>query len=126
VDLRSSNLKDLDLSESTKDLLFADFDSKTQWPSSDKMPVDFDRQKIMEMNKDPGLGIRSLHDQGIDRTEVGIAIIDQTLLVDHICRTCKDIWELAAPGYLLFHKDFRSSYSFGSLDSSNATSQPNR
>ena len=84
VDLRSSNLKDLDLSQSTKDLLFADFDSKTQWPSSDKMPVDFDWQKILEMNKDPGLGIRTLHDQGIDGMGVGVAIIDQTLLVDHI------------------------------------------
>ena len=84
VDLRSSNLKDLDLSQSTKDLLFADFDSKTQWPSSDKMPADFDWQKIMETGKDPGLGIRALHEQEIDGTGVGIAIIDQTLLVDHI------------------------------------------
>ena len=84
VDLRSSDLTKLDLSRSTSDLFFADFDSKTQWPDADKMPTDFDWQKIMEVNKDPGLGIRALHDQGITGAGVGIAIIDQTLLVDHI------------------------------------------
>jgi hypothetical protein len=84
VDLRSSNLTKLDLSKSKDDLLFADFDSKTQWPTADKMPVDFDWQNIMETAKDPGLGILALHDQGIDGKGIGIAIIDQTLLVDHI------------------------------------------
>ena len=69
---------------SVRSLLYADFDSKTQWPASDKLPTDFDRQKIMEISKDPGLGIRKLHDQGITGNGVGIAIIDQTLLVDHI------------------------------------------
>ena len=84
VDLRSANLTELDLSKSKNDLLYADFDSKTRWPSSDKMPADFDWQKIREIGKDPGLGIRALHNQGIDGKGVGIAIIDQTLLVDHI------------------------------------------
>jgi hypothetical protein len=84
VDLRSSNLTKLDLSKSKDDLLYADFDSKTQWPPSDKMPIDFDWQKIMEIGKDPGLGIRALHDQGINGKYIGIAIIDQTLLVDHV------------------------------------------
>jgi len=65
-------------------LLYADFDSKTKWPASDKMPADFNWQKIMETGKDPGLGVRALHDQGITGKGVGIAIIDQTLLVDHI------------------------------------------
>lgn len=84
VDLRSRDLTGLDLSESKQDLLYADFDSKTQWPPSDKMPVDFDWQKIMESNKDPGLKVRALHGKGITGKGVGIAIIDQTLLVDHI------------------------------------------
>lgn len=84
VDLRSSDLTKLDLSNSISDLLFADFDSQTQWPPSDKMPANFDWQKIMEVNKDPGLGVRALHDRGITGRNVGIAIIDQTLLVDHI------------------------------------------
>jgi subtilase family protein len=84
VDLRSSNLTNLDLSKSKNDLLYADFDSKTQWPASDKMPLDFDWQKIMEISKKPGLGMQVLHNQGINGKGVGIAIIDQTLLVDHV------------------------------------------
>jgi subtilisin family serine protease len=37
----------------------------------------------MELGKNPGLDIRQLHEQGITGRGVGIAIIDQTLLVDH-------------------------------------------
>lgn len=83
VDLRSSDLTKLDLSSSRADLLYASFDTVTHWPTADKMPADFDWQKIMELNKGPGLGIRALHDQGITGIGVGIAIIDQPLLVDH-------------------------------------------
>jgi hypothetical protein len=83
VDLRSDYLKELDLSKSREDLLYATFDTKTQWPAADKMPVDFDWQKIMETGKNPGLGIRALHQKGITGRGVGIAIIDQPLLVDH-------------------------------------------
>ena len=54
IDLRSSDLTKLDLSKSIDDLRYADFDSKTQWPTADKMPADFDWQKIMEIGKDPG------------------------------------------------------------------------
>jgi len=48
------------------------------------MPADFDWQQIMEVGKDPGLGVRSLHDQGITGNGIGIAIIDGILLTDHI------------------------------------------
>jgi len=84
IDLRSRDLTKIDMTASLTDLLYADFDSKTQWPASSKMPVGFDWQKIMEIGKDPGLGIRAVHDQGVTGKGVGIAIIDQTLLVDHI------------------------------------------
>jgi hypothetical protein len=84
VDLRSADLTKLDLSHSIDDLMYADFDSKTQWPATDKMSADFDWQNIMEIGKDPGLGMRALHEQGITGKGVGIAIIDGTLLVDHI------------------------------------------
>lgn len=83
VDLRSSDLTKLDLSKSKEDLLFADFDSQTKWPAADKMPADFDWQKIMETGKDPGLGIRTLHNQGVTGKGIGIAIIDQPLLTEH-------------------------------------------
>ncbi|HEX2997025.1 MAG TPA: S8 family serine peptidase [Anaerolineales bacterium] len=84
VDLRSRDLTKIDITDALADLLYADFDSKTQWPSADKMPAGFDWQKIMELGKDPGLGVRALHSQGITGRGIGVAIIDQTLLVDHV------------------------------------------
>ncbi len=83
IDFRSSDLVDLDLSKSMDILKLADFDSQTQWPPSNKLPADFSAQQTMDMGKDPGLGIRKLHQKGITGRGVGIAIIDQTLLVDH-------------------------------------------
>jgi hypothetical protein len=83
MDLRSYDLSALDLSGSLSALLYATYDDRTAWPPDDRMPAGFDRQRIMELGKDPGLGIRGLHAQGITGRGVGIAIIDQTLLVDH-------------------------------------------
>jgi subtilisin family serine protease len=84
VDLRSQDLTNINMKDSLADLMYASFDSKTKWPALDKMPADFDWKNILETSKDPGLGIRALHQQGITGKGVGIAIIDQTLLVDHI------------------------------------------
>lgn len=63
--------------------MYADFDTRTRWPSTDKMSSIFDWSQILEMGKNPGLGIHQLHAQGVTGYGVGIAIIDQTLLVDH-------------------------------------------
>lgn len=82
VDLRSSDLTNLDLTESLDNLVYADFDSKTKWP--DNLPDGFEPEMIMELGKNPGLEIRELHKNGITGKGVGIAIIDQALLVDHI------------------------------------------
>lgn len=84
MDLRSADLQHLDLSGSKEDLLHSIFDSRTEWPASDKMPVDFDWQTVMEIGKDPGLGVRKLHEQGFTGKGVNIAIIDQPLIIDHI------------------------------------------
>ena len=84
IDYRSADLSALDLSGSGADLLYAIFDSHTTWPEASKMPAGFDWQKIMEIGKNPGLGMRALHAQGLTGKGIGIAIIDQTLLVDHI------------------------------------------
>jgi subtilisin family serine protease len=83
VDIRSSNLTKLDLTESRVSLLHGIFDSKTQWPTTSMMPVDFDWQRIMETGKNPGLGIHALHTQGITGKGINIAIIDQPLIVQH-------------------------------------------
>ena len=59
------------------------FDSRTKWPRQDKMPEGFVPKELLEKGKNPGLGIRKLHQQGIDGRGVGIAIIDQPLLKEH-------------------------------------------
>lgn len=82
VDLRGYDVSSLDIRNRVKDLMYADFDSKTIWPKN--MPDSFNPQKIMEIGKSPGLGIEQLHKSGVTGKGVGIAIIDQALLVDHI------------------------------------------
>jgi hypothetical protein len=83
LDLREYNLSDLDLRNSLEALLFSDFDDRTVWPAADRMPEGFDPQQIMDLGKNPGLGVRSLHQEGITGKHIGIAIIDTILLVDH-------------------------------------------
>jgi hypothetical protein len=43
----------------------------------------YDPTRIMELGKAPGLGLRSLHRRGITGRGIGIAVIDQPLLVTH-------------------------------------------
>jgi hypothetical protein len=81
VDVRSCDLSGLDLSKRLVDLQHADFDSLTKWPA--KLAKSFDPARIMERGKNPGLGLRSLHAKGITGKGIGLAIIDQALLVDH-------------------------------------------
>ncbi|SCY81856.1 S8 family serine peptidase [Alkaliphilus peptidifermentans] len=82
MDLRSYDLSNLNLEDRLKDLEFAHFDSKTKWP--DALPDEFKPYEILENCKNPGLNIRELHREGIDGKGIGIAIIDQGLLIDHI------------------------------------------
>ncbi len=79
-DVRSRDISGFDLSavENINDL---SFNSDTVWP--DTLPAGFDPQQLLEFNKNPGLGIRELHEQGITGDGVGIAIIDQALLLSH-------------------------------------------
>jgi hypothetical protein len=60
------------------------FDSRTKWPEPNKMPDGFDPARLIEEGKNPGLGIHNLHKQGIDGRGVGIAILDQRLLKNHV------------------------------------------
>ncbi len=83
MDLRTQDLSHLDLKNSLDDLLNALFDDHTVWPSAVRMPAGFDWERIMELGKNPGLGIRKLHEQGITGKNIGIAIIDMPMLVTH-------------------------------------------
>jgi membrane protease YdiL (CAAX protease family) len=82
-DLRSRDLSSLDLREITPQVSYSDFDSRTKWPLSDRMPAGLDVERILELGKNPGLGVRQLHEQGITGRGIRIAIIDTLLLVDH-------------------------------------------
>jgi len=83
VDLRCYDLSELDLADRLADLFHASFDDRTKWPRPERMPEGFDCERIMALGKDPGLGVRTLHRQGITGRGVGLAILDQPLLVDH-------------------------------------------
>jgi hypothetical protein len=92
IDLRGYDLTRLDLVDRLADLLHADFDSRTRWP--DRLPAGFDRDRIVALGKDPGLGVRQLHARGITGKGIGLGIIDQTLLVDHVeYRDCLRLYE---------------------------------
>ena len=49
----------------------------------DTMPADFDPEEVLEVSRNPGLGVRSLHSDGINGSGVGVAIIDQVLYTGH-------------------------------------------
>jgi serine protease AprX len=78
------SLVNLDLRGHGKLLEEMRFDSRTKWPETNKMPEGFDPVRLLEQGKNPGLGIRGLHKQGIDGRGVGIAILDQPLLKNHV------------------------------------------
>lgn len=79
-DLCGMNLSQEDLSGIDMDILLkCDFDTKTIWPDTDNLPLGFNPEKVIEEAKDPGLGIRELHKQGITGRGVKVAIIDQAL-----------------------------------------------
>lgn len=82
IDLRGSDLTNFDLSNNFTELMYADFDDNTQWPLI--LPEDFNPKLISEAGKNPGLGIRELHNRGITGKGIGLAIIDQPLLVNHV------------------------------------------
>ncbi len=80
--MNGKDLTQLDLRES--DLAKTTFDSFTPWPTSDLMPNGFDPEALIERGKNPGLGVRQLHKDGMTGKGVHVAMIDQPLLENHI------------------------------------------
>ena len=79
-----SDLSQLDLSN-FGDMLTLTFNEKTVFPSKDKMPDNEKLQPdyILEAGKNPGLGVRSIHEQGITGKGVSVAIIDMPMIDTH-------------------------------------------
>lgn len=81
--LANMSLVKLDLRKHKKILDEMAFDTFTKWPKSNRLPKGFNPDRLLEEGKNPGLGVRALHKQGIDGRGVVIAIIDQPLLESH-------------------------------------------
>lgn len=81
VDLRSYDLSELDLRDKYDDLKYASFDTNTIW--SDNMPANFIPDEIMDLGKNPGLGLSDIHNEGITGKGISVAIIDQPLPINH-------------------------------------------
>jgi hypothetical protein len=81
VDVISADLRKYDLSNRYNDLIHSSFNTKTKWPEA--LPDNFNPDLIMNKGKDPGLNIRELQRKGITGKNIGIAILDSWLFVDH-------------------------------------------
>ena len=57
------------------------FNSSTIWSADIEEVLNPDN--VMELGKNPGLGIRKIHEEGLTGKGVNIAIIDQGLNLDH-------------------------------------------
>ena len=81
-DIRSYDVSGFDLRDKGDILSTVTFDTDTVWP--EKLPEGFLPDQILETGKDPGLGIRALHEQGITGKGVSIAIIDPAALIEEL------------------------------------------
>ena len=78
----------VDVSEydlSKLDILNVRYAEDTKWPEdSNKLPKGFKPKEFLEYRKNPGLGIRQLHKQGIDGRNRNVVVIDSFRLFDHL------------------------------------------
>jgi len=75
--LCGKDLSQYDLSGLDKEyFLWLTFNSSTIFPPADKMPAGISPEEILQRGKDPMLGIKKLHAQGIDGSGVKIAVFD--------------------------------------------------
>jgi serine protease AprX len=88
-----------DLSSFGKKMLSLQFDQKTVFPARDKLPSQdkYQPDYIMEAGKNPGLGVRSIHEKGIIGKGVTVAIIDMPL---------KSVNHPEYAGKIITYKDF--------------------
>lgn len=79
------DLSDLDLSKiPTEKLLRIPFSTLTKWPTKDKLPKDFDPEKIINnANKHIGMGVEKLHENNINGLGTTIVYIDKPFNVNH-------------------------------------------
>lgn len=76
-DYKSSDLSGYDFSDDYDLLTTLAYGKYTKWPAKDQMPENFSPEKYMEWGKNPGLGLKALHEQGYTGKGVNVAYIDQ-------------------------------------------------
>lgn len=81
IDCSSCDVSNLDIEKYKSILPHVSFDTQTKRPK--EINEYFDPKEILEIGKNPGLNIKKLHNEGITGKGVKIAIVDQTLLVNH-------------------------------------------
>jgi len=81
IDVRGRDLTKLELKDRGADVWHAIFDSHTKWPQ--QLPPSFEPARLMDLGRNPGLGLRALHAKGVTGKGVGIAILDTQLYLDH-------------------------------------------
>jgi len=65
-------------------LKYQAFDNHTKWPESDMLPPEFKPLDWLVAAKNPGLGIKELHREGITGKGVSVAIFDMPIKPGHI------------------------------------------
>ena len=80
-DARSSDMADFQF-KNAEQMEKISFDSKTVW--ANQLPFGFEPEKILKINKNPGLGLKELHKEGYTGKGINVAIVDQGLLTDHV------------------------------------------
>lgn len=83
LNLQGADLSKLDLRDKSDLLKLANFDNNTIFPSTDRLPENFNPQEIIEENKYAGLNIREMHEKGYTGKGVRVAILDQPLAINH-------------------------------------------
>jgi serine protease AprX len=82
-DVRNQDLSVYDFSGRPDLIDTLTFNQNTIWPEPAQMPPGCDPAEIMTNAMNPGLGVRSLHQQGITGSGVNVAIIDQPIVQTH-------------------------------------------
>jgi hypothetical protein len=83
LDVNTTDISGFDLSKC--DVLRFRYNELTQWPEDpEKMPKDFNPKTFLEERKNPGMGIRALHKQGVTGKGRNVAVISSDLLRYHL------------------------------------------
>ncbi len=82
--LAGKDLTDKDLTQLSLPFLAAlTFDGNTRWPERSQLPQGFPPEEWIEGGKNPGLGIRALHRQGITGKGIAVAVVDKPIRHEH-------------------------------------------